>query len=250
MGSGVYDRTKSKPNSGIFKKGEHRNPSTEFKKGIHPKNVWVKGIGYTGIRDFYTKDTWKYKQSESHKGKHYSPRTEFKKGQHISPNTEFKELVPGGISSEETRFRNSPEYREWRIRIFERDNYTCQRCGIRGGRLTAHHIKFFVTHPELRLFIDNGITYCKSCHHFEHAKLKILETLEKEYQSNRRSILILRLETLEKYNQPAIVKERQTFISYSVNPLTLESLPKKKTQKAIIKEIQLAFNEEVMLNAK
>lgn len=252
MPRGIYDRSDQsnwKPNSGRFKKGEHRNPETEFKKGIHPNNVWVKGIGYTGERNFFSDPEWRRKQSESHKGKHYSPETEIKRGQRLSPATEFKELVPGGISSAEIKFRNSPEYREWRKKVYERDDYTCQRCGIRGGRLTAHHIEFFVTNPELRIDIDNGITYCKSCHLFEHSKLKILEKLADEYQSNRRAILILRLETLEKYNVPAIVKERQTFVSYSANPLTLQPLPKKKTQKAIIKELQLAFSKEVMPDA-
>ena len=167
MPSGVYDRSdqsKWKPNSGRFKKGEHRNPDTEFKKGIHPNNVWQKGIGYTGERNFYTDEEWLRKQSESHKGQHSSPNTEIKRGQRLSPETEFKELIPGGVSSEDMRLRNSPEYRQWRTAIYKRDDFTCQHCKVRGSRLEAHHVKSFATHPELRLDVGNGITLCKSCH--------------------------------------------------------------------------------------
>ena len=263
MPSGVYDRSDQsnwKPNSGRFKKGQHPSPETEFKKGVSTPNQFKKGEVAHYMphgHGHFNEPEYILKQSISHRGINYDAQrhtpngrdTRFKKGEHRSPSTEFKELVPGGISSEEMRFRNSPEYREWRKRVYKRDDFTCQRCGIRGGRLTAHHIEFFVTNPELRIDIDNGITLCRSCHLFEHSKLKILEKLAEEYQSNRRAILILRLETLEKYNIPAIVKERQTFISYSANPLTLQPLPKKKTQKAIIKELQLAFSKEVMPSA-
>jgi hypothetical protein len=64
--------------------------------------------------------------------------------------------------------RNSPEYREWRNSVFERDCYTCQICHKQGGRLNAHHIKRFAKYPELRLSLQNGITLCYECHHAVH----------------------------------------------------------------------------------
>jgi len=54
--------------------------------------------------------------------------------------------------------------REWRIAVFERDNYTCQLCGVRGGRLQADHIKPFKAFPELRHDLSNGRTLCVPCH--------------------------------------------------------------------------------------
>jgi len=168
MPTGVYDRTKSKPNSGIFKKGEHRNPDTEFKEGQHvsPDTEFKAGIGNGLVNGHgkYHLPEYIRKQSETHKGQHSSPRTEIRRGQRLSPETEFKELILGGVSTAEMRLRASPEYVQWRKGIYKRDDYTCRQCEARGGRLEAHHIKSFASHPELRFDIDNGITLCKSCH--------------------------------------------------------------------------------------
>ena len=53
---------------------------------------------------------------------------------------------------------------EWRKAVFARDDYTCQRCGVKGGRLEAHHIKAYKPHPRLRHVLSNGLTLCKPCH--------------------------------------------------------------------------------------
>jgi len=54
--------------------------------------------------------------------------------------------------------------REWRIKVFKRDNFTCQHCFVRGGRLQAHHIKPYREYLELRHNLDNGLTLCVECH--------------------------------------------------------------------------------------
>lgn len=66
--------------------------------------------------------------------------------------------------------RTSPEYNEWRRKVFERDDYTCQICGQRGGKLNAHHIKRFADFPEKRCELSNGITLCERCHKNIHRK--------------------------------------------------------------------------------
>ena len=76
----------------------------------------------------------------------------------------------GGITPENKKIRSSIEYRLWREAVFARDNWTCQRCKVKGGELNAHHIKNFADYPDLRLAIDNGITLCKKCHTEFHKK--------------------------------------------------------------------------------
>lgn len=70
----------------------------------------------------------------------------------------------GGKTSSIRKLRNSLEIKAWRKSVFERDDYTCQLCGIRGTYLEADHIKPFATYPELRLDVDNGRTLCRPCH--------------------------------------------------------------------------------------
>lgn len=70
----------------------------------------------------------------------------------------------GGICPVNAAIRSSFEMTQWRKHIFERDNYTCQKCFKRGGRLVAHHVKSFRNFPLLRFEITNGQTLCEDCH--------------------------------------------------------------------------------------
>jgi len=64
--------------------------------------------------------------------------------------------------------RYNADYKDWRTKVYERDNYVCQKCGQKGGKLNAHHIKPYAEFPDLRLDIDNGLTLCEECHKKEH----------------------------------------------------------------------------------
>lgn len=69
-----------------------------------------------------------------------------------------------------------PEYKAWRKKVYQRDNFTCQwpNCNIK-KRLNAHHIKKWSECPSLRFVLDNGITLC-STHH------KMIRGLEEQYE--------------------------------------------------------------------
>ena len=66
--------------------------------------------------------------------------------------------------------RRCEEYKEWREKVFARDDYTCCNCGERGRRLNAHHILSYANFPELRYDVENGITLCEECHKKCHSK--------------------------------------------------------------------------------
>ena len=70
----------------------------------------------------------------------------------------------GGITPQNKKERNSPQYKRWRDAVFVRDDYTCQNCGRRGGMLNAHHISAWAKDKERRFDVSNGITLCAVCH--------------------------------------------------------------------------------------
>lgn len=74
------------------------------------------------------------------------------------------------------------EYREWRKAVYERDNYTCKICGIRGGKLHAHHLNSFTAFPDLRYDLANGVTLCVK-HHMEfHRQFGMGGTTTEQFQ--------------------------------------------------------------------
>lgn len=68
---------------------------------------------------------------------------------------------------ERNRFMATVEYRNWKRKVHERDDYMCQECGIaatKGNRI-AHHIKEYEHYPDLRTEVSNGLTLCRDCHY-------------------------------------------------------------------------------------
>ena len=56
---------------------------------------------------------------------------------------------------------------ELRRLVFKRDNYTCQRCGSK-DHLHCHHIEPVISNPIESADVDQGITFCKTCHEWIH----------------------------------------------------------------------------------
>lgn len=83
----------------------------------------------------------------------------------IKKKVHYGEKHPMWISDRsEVKHRPRSEQTWWRKEIFERDNYTCQMCYQKGGRLQADHIKPYSQFPDERWLLTNGRTLCESCH--------------------------------------------------------------------------------------
>jgi len=52
--------------------------------------------------------------------------------------------------------------------VHKKFNYICQKCGKKGGKLHAHHIKSVVEFPKLAKDFNNLESICVSCHKIEH----------------------------------------------------------------------------------
>ena len=64
---------------------------------------------------------------------------------------------------------NTWEYTDWRNKVFQRDNWTCQTCRNR-GYVQSHHIKEWSKFPEDRFNVNNGVTLCIECHKLVHRR--------------------------------------------------------------------------------
>ena len=71
---------------------------------------------------------------------------------------------PNLTDEERENMRRIPNYKEFTEQVFERDDYTCQCCSKKGGRLNAHHLNGYNWCKEHRTDELNGITLCKGCH--------------------------------------------------------------------------------------
>ena len=69
-------------------------------------------------------------------------------------------------------WRQTREYRQWRIAVLLRDNRTCQVCGEKKKSRHAHHLNHSTFFPDQKFDVDNGITLCQKCHSHFHNDFK------------------------------------------------------------------------------
>lgn len=122
----------------------------------------------------------KLKIGKANKGREKTPEqikkhSDKMRGRKLSEETKRKISISNGGTgiSEKTSKRYyhllDYKYKEWRSAVFQRDNWTCQTCGVRSSEgnqvyLEPHHIKGWAKYEDLRYEVDNGITLCKECH--------------------------------------------------------------------------------------
>jgi len=130
------------------------------------KQEWAENIRKKG---WHLSQETRNKMSEIHKKENLSPKTR-------------KKISQGNIRRWDKIGRK--QYKRyihvkdkklilWRNSVFERDNYTCQKCGVKNCYLEAHHKKSWAKYPKLRYILTNGITLCKKCHNHTSNILKL-----------------------------------------------------------------------------
>ena len=118
---------------------------------------------------------------EKNKHRHHSIETCRK--QSIAHLREKAPNWKGGITALRKKIRNTFEYKLWREAVYQRDKFTCQKCGTIGSVLHAHHKeisfselldKYSILSLEQALAckelwdVSIGETLCKSCHKLLH----------------------------------------------------------------------------------
>lgn len=151
------------------KEGIPRSEKTKMKISNTKKG---KPNGHKGLKH---SEPSKMKMSLSHLG-----QKSWNKGLHpeyLSGSNHYN--WKGGVTLLYNKIRNCLEYKEWRIQVFSRDNFTCQNCNKKSeGDLNAHHKHKFsdiIIENNIRSLnealqcnyfwdINNGITLCEKCH--------------------------------------------------------------------------------------
>ena len=79
------------------------------------------------------------------------------------------------------RDRHNGDYRysDWRLKVYERDEFTCQNCGQVGGKLNAHHLFRWSIYEALRYELLNGVTLCEQCHKWKHGIKEVVNGSKK-----------------------------------------------------------------------
>ena len=185
-----------KENSGQFKKGQSswnkdkkgimKPNKTSFKKGLITWNKGTKGVQIStrkGIKQRPHSEETKKKMSKTHIGllKGIPKSEEHKKNLSISHmgkklSDETKQKLSGknstnwkgGITPITQRIRHSIKSQQWREKVFNRDNYTCQKCGKKcSNKLGPDYIQCHHKEPWRKTKnndMTNLITLCLSCH--------------------------------------------------------------------------------------
>lgn len=99
----------------------------------------------------------------------------------------------GGVSNWKDAIRSTPAYVEWRLKVFQRDLFTCRSCGHRSKKSKAHGDKTSDIHAhhiipmrsmkddKTKWFeISNGITLCVPCHRKTYGKEELFAMEFKE----------------------------------------------------------------------
>lgn len=87
----------------------------------------------------------------------------------------YRWIIDRNQLKDDSKERGGQFHREWTKQVKNRDNWSCRIADVNcDGRLEAHHILGWTSHPELRYSINNGITLCHAHHPRKRAEEKRL----------------------------------------------------------------------------
>jgi hypothetical protein len=169
-----------------------------FRKGNVAPNKGKKMANLTGVNNHNWKGGQLSKKCLVCGKKFYRDRHRIEKAKFCSHSCKAKynltgnkhHLWKGGISNERDKLKDSKVYRKWRLKVFQRDRFTCKMCGHRSVKskahgdktsdIHAHHIYPIKKYPQLCLKTGNGITLCVDCHRLTYSKEENFTTVFKE----------------------------------------------------------------------
>ena len=148
-----------KGNANVAKRPEVRNKISRALKGKPKSKEHIEKIRQV---QYNISDETRLKYRLAKLGKKQSVETRKKRS--ISLSGKNNPNYIHGLSRERTKHYKDMKYKDWRKQVFERDKYTCQKCGKVGCYLEPHHIKSWAKYLDLRYVVSNGITVCEECH--------------------------------------------------------------------------------------
>lgn len=129
---------------------------------------------------------------------------------------------------------------------FERDNFTCNLCYIRGVELHAHHLNGWRDYPEQRFDLANLVTLCNPCHKTFHAACgngKVAPNTKEQYLSYMANLALLKKVVFILAGAPASGKSWVLSQVSNLTPLDNDKIPKKK----LLNAVETAINPIVAL---
>lgn len=76
--------------------------------------------------------------------------------------------------------RHDKEYRAWRQKVMDKWNHCCYICGDINS-LEVHHLDAFLTFPDKRTDVENGVCLCETCHGLFHMEYGRGDTIRAQF---------------------------------------------------------------------
>lgn len=94
----------------------------------------------------------------------------------------------GFVYESEDPKRSKFKFSRINLQVFQRDNFACQLCHKRGGKLNAHHLDNWKQFKELRYELSNLVTLCVPCHKAFHNKYGTRNNVRSQFEEFKENV--------------------------------------------------------------